>query len=504
MAFEDFLKQFSILNTAPWNSPPTFPVPEVGRLTAPPDELPGVRQSIQGGMDLIEPDMERARKNTLNNIGPMLAFLPLMLAGSKNRGKGLTSFARALGTGVSRERNAQEGMEYWRAEQMNTRTEAQRKALLEEIKQNRGLMEKAAGLDPALWGNQEFVNAWLSGDITYLPKAGWRPPEKAEKKSYQLAEVGGNKVVFDPSTGELVRTLGRAGSGAKKEESPVTTAEKTIFSYLMNGGDASKLKPVEQNIAVKKGWLKEEDSKVQNPVTEEERNIFTFLKGGGSPDELDEMRRNIAQRKGWLKKESGDIKRTDKDAIYRYVRGGTDIFGNRTEGLANLTKERDQALQALKVRYGEGSPEYEYALGILVSDPTSPLFEKPTAQVPVQQPIPQTAPQVPPVPPPVPQPQSQGIPVPQPQPNLVVPPPQTQRPQPLPGTARPGQGLGMSEMVQSIATSKTKEQAMRLLSEHGGDIQSAIGTVMGAKIPEEAKRAIIEEMNIILAGNPNS
>ncbi len=333
MAFEDLLKNYSVLNSSPWDRPPELPVPEPSALVNGPNYGPGIRRSLSQGMDLVEPDRKAARSRALDNIGPMLAFLPLMLAGTKNRKKGLAAFASAMANGITRERESQDALEVWRAEQLNSRKTREAAAIMEEIKEARSMMEKAAGLDPSLWGNAEFITAYQMGDITYLPRAGWKPPSKEERKSFQLAEIGGRKVVFDPATGEVVRDVGSAripGTGVPKQENPVTVAEKAIFSYLMNGGDPARLKPVEQSIAMKKGWIPEE---------------------------------------------RGDIKRTDKDAIYRYVRGGTDLFGNRTEGLANLTKNApEQARQALAVRYGEGTPEYQYALSLLMEDPTSPHY----------------------------------------------------------------------------------------------------------------------------------
>lgn len=79
------------------------------------------------------------------------------------------------------------------------RIQAQKQAM-GQIQEGRTLLERLAQMDPTLWADGGFVDAWKAGDITYPAKTGWKPP--APKPSYPDKEVGGNIVRLDPETGE--------------------------------------------------------------------------------------------------------------------------------------------------------------------------------------------------------------------------------------------------------------------------------------------------------------
>lgn len=78
------------------------------------------------------------------------------------------------------------------------RIQAQKQAM-GQIQEGRTLLERLAQMDPTLWADGGFVDAWKAGDITYPAKTGWKPP--APKPSYPDKEVGGNIVRLDPETG---------------------------------------------------------------------------------------------------------------------------------------------------------------------------------------------------------------------------------------------------------------------------------------------------------------
>ena len=61
----------------------------------------------------------------------------------------------------------------------------QEKKAMQEIQTGRTLMERIAQMDPALWGDQGFVDAWKAGDTTYPAKIGWKPPVQAEEVDYE-------------------------------------------------------------------------------------------------------------------------------------------------------------------------------------------------------------------------------------------------------------------------------------------------------------------------------
>jgi len=75
-------------------------------------------------------------------------------------------------------------------------------------------------------------------------------------------------------------------------------------------------------------------------------------------------------------KELGDevqkpLTRADKDAIWRAIMGGVDMFGSKMTGLANMYKTPEELAQAIEQYYGEGTPEYEHAMNIAFNAPES-------------------------------------------------------------------------------------------------------------------------------------
>lgn len=42
-------------------------------------------------------------------------------------------------------------------------------------------------MDPALWGDEDFVNAWKTGSVDYLAQSGWKPPVQEQTVDYEKA-----------------------------------------------------------------------------------------------------------------------------------------------------------------------------------------------------------------------------------------------------------------------------------------------------------------------------
>lgn len=356
MAFEDLLKNFSILNQEPWNRPPEFPTPEVAPIVRGTDFTPMVRESLMGGMQFAEPDMEAAKSRASQNVGPALFLLPLMLAGAKNKKRALSRFAKSLGTSVDRELRSQNAMEVWRAEQINARNQA----LLDEIKQNKGLMEKIAEKDPLLWTDEGFVNAWMSGDVTYLARSGWKPPVEKQKKSYQMREMGGRMVVFDPDTGQVTRDLGpakapgigggKAVSGAKALENQIW--EETLRILYSKGPGA--LTPMQIEMAKAKKLLDKDYGKPNIKEIVKDNMIILY--------DIDNQKIIQEIPFGNPVPESSDVTRTDAEQIWTMVMGGTDRVGTRYDGLANVAKSPEQLENMIYNLYGHNHAYYQKAM----------------------------------------------------------------------------------------------------------------------------------------------
>jgi len=437
MAFEDLLKNFSILNQEPWNRPPVFPSPDVAPIAKGHDPTPMVRQSVMGGMDLVEPNVKAAKSRASQNIGGALFLLPLMLAGAKNKSKGLAAtFARALNQSVGRELETQNALEVWRAEQLNSRRVSAQKALLEEIKQNKGLLEKIAEKDPLLWTDEGFVNAWMTGDVTYLARSGWRPPTEQEKKNYQMREMGGRMVVFDPSVGKVVRDLGPSRtpvrSGKSGLDAELDRLDGEILRILKTQG-VSGLTPLQKSRAVARKFITQKD--IEGATAEEERNKLALegldiLKKNNwdtsklSPAHVAAMKAEKLLSGG--EEEEKDLTRSDMESIRREVLGGADRFGTKTQGFANLAATPEDLEQMIRIAYGKNPAYYDIAMDYAFNDPSSKfgpkrrqqsanpsqseqgggsflsrMFGREESQPPKQDPVPQPAPQ------PVPQPEKQ-------------------------------------------------------------------------------------------------
>jgi hypothetical protein len=58
---------------------------------------------------------------------------------------------------------------------------------LKQIQDGRTMLEKAAQMDPALWGDTGFVDAWKTGKVEYLASNGWKPPVQEQPVDYEKA-----------------------------------------------------------------------------------------------------------------------------------------------------------------------------------------------------------------------------------------------------------------------------------------------------------------------------
>ena len=56
---------------------------------------------------------------------------------------------------------------------------------LKQIQEGRTMLEKAAQMDPALWGDTGFVDAWKAGKVEYLASNGWKPPVQEQPVDYE-------------------------------------------------------------------------------------------------------------------------------------------------------------------------------------------------------------------------------------------------------------------------------------------------------------------------------
>lgn len=103
----------------------------------------------------------------------------------------------------------------------------QEKKAMQEIQTGRTLMERIAQMDPALWGDQGFVDAWKAGDTTYLAKSGWKPPASTQKPEFIDKEIGGNIVRLDPITGEYKPVY--QAPAKETPDKPVTLGEGGVL-----------------------------------------------------------------------------------------------------------------------------------------------------------------------------------------------------------------------------------------------------------------------------------
>jgi len=62
---------------------------------------------------------------------------------------------------------------------------AQQEWALRQIQDGRTMLEKAAQMDPALWGDTGFVDAWKAGKVEYLASNGWKPPVQEQPVDYE-------------------------------------------------------------------------------------------------------------------------------------------------------------------------------------------------------------------------------------------------------------------------------------------------------------------------------
>lgn len=72
-------------------------------------------------------------------------------------------------------------------QQEDAQRREQQKMAMMQIQEGRTLLEKAAQMDPALWGDGDFVNAWKTGSVDYLAQSGWKPPVQEQTVDYEKA-----------------------------------------------------------------------------------------------------------------------------------------------------------------------------------------------------------------------------------------------------------------------------------------------------------------------------
>lgn len=213
-------------------------------------DLSQLQQQQNFNVPISEPDMGAARSRTLDSLGPLLAFVPLFLA-AKNKKKGMAAFARALAESAGREKQTQTALETWKAEQQNRMQQQKYEQAMAQIKEGRSLLEKALALDPALAGNPSWQQSWLAGDPSFLAQSGWKPPVKPEARDkYQLTEVGGRKVLYDPFTGEIVKDLGPSG-GPKEPKEPKAPAR----SDVVDGAWRNYYALIQQGKTPEEAWM---------------------------------------------------------------------------------------------------------------------------------------------------------------------------------------------------------------------------------------------------------
>lgn len=70
-------------------------------------------------------------------------------------------------------------------QQEDAQRREQQKMAMMQIQEGRTLLEKAAQMDPALWGDGDFVNAWKTGSVDYLAQSGWKPPVQEQTVDYE-------------------------------------------------------------------------------------------------------------------------------------------------------------------------------------------------------------------------------------------------------------------------------------------------------------------------------
>lgn len=193
------------------------------------------------------------------------------------------------------------------------RREQQKQAMM-QIQEGRTLLEKAAQMDPNLWGSQDFVGAWKTGSVDYLAQSGWKPKTPEETKTLKdqfdeqvsqyytqdptgktwpepiknyatkslglfapqekptMMNVGEGGVIFDPVTR---KPIFKNPHTYKPDTSPnpksdgLSEQEKILVQYFdpkkwemhMDERDKDPLWPAYQKLQKKLGWLGEDTGK---------------------------------------------------------------------------------------------------------------------------------------------------------------------------------------------------------------------------------------------------
>lgn len=212
----------------------------------------------------------------------------------------------------------------------------QEKKAMQEIQTGRTLMERIAQMDPALWGDQGFVDAWKAGDTTYPAKIGWKPQQAAEvveepdyektfkQNAYKKLQAGEElteqekialKLAAMPSTG-----YGTASEGAviynRSTGQPTMKNQKTFRPSGGGGGGGGK--PVDANAPKTHKDIEEDGYTVRVYFNANgdvvKRTRIGKAKPNGNPDQVEvELAKIPPAPKSVLSKIGAGIKNIFKD-----------------------------------------------------------------------------------------------------------------------------------------------------------------------------------------------
>lgn len=227
-------------------------------------------------------------------------------------------------------------------QQEDAQRREQQKMAMMQIQEGRTLLEKAAQMDPALWGDERFITSWKTGDVAGL--AGWwKPPATA--KTYDDQNVGGNIVRLDPETGTYKTVY---------EGKPAAPEYKYVMLPWGNGQKQGRVGPNGYEVQDSKGqWV---------PFS------------GVTPGKPEKPSPNPN------KKDPEELKRTDMDAVERWLFSGSydPIKGIFSPGWLKVMGDQKKDWNTVKAgilnRFGDTPWLANYAIKRAQGDPTSPYY----------------------------------------------------------------------------------------------------------------------------------
>ncbi len=243
----------------------------------------------------------------------------------------------------------------------------QQEQAMTQIKEGRTMLEKAAQLDPTLWGDTGFMGAWQGGQVDYLAKNGWKPktPEETKTLKEQFDEQVSQWYAQDPT--------GKTWPDALKGY-----ATKSMGLFSASTEDEGKISLIDWGTGKRVARTTSKGLEIQD---EKGQWVpFTGItpgkpSGGGGGG-------------GGGGKDPEEIKRTDMDAVERWLFSGSydpmkNIF---TPGwlkvMGDQKKDWNTVKKGILSRYRSTPWLANYAIQRAQGDPTSPFYTDDTVPPP--------------------------------------------------------------------------------------------------------------------------